>query len=111
MLDIQSRYAELVTDGVYRGLCILRPRIDDDSFPKLNHLVEIVDTDDLTEEMVPHDLYITYTPENLTNLGLYYETTYSLANLYDDTKVFRDSSERYYIVPGKPEYHCYQLMF
>ena len=98
-LDAPCRFVELVENGAYEGLCILRPRMDDDYFglPDKSMLVE---TEDAPEET----LYGKYEPVNLAEYGVWLQAACAYANIYDDLYILTPEKNESYFLPGKPEH-------
>ena len=102
-LDAPCRFVELVENGAYEGLCILRPRMDDDYFglPDKSMLVE---TEDAPEET----LYGKYEPVNLAEYGVWLQAACAYANINDDLYILTPEKNESYFLPGKPE-HAFGL--
>ena len=99
-LKIPSSYVELVLNGEYQGLYILRPRVDDDYFdlPSKDMLVQ---TEDIGEY---NDAFATYQPDNMADYALWLQATCAYVNLYDDLIIIDKKDGGSLFIPGKPEW-------
>lgn len=98
-LDAPCRFVELVENGTYEGLCILRPRMDDDYF-ELPDKSMITETDDAPDETI----YRKYEPANLTDYALWLQASCAYANIIDDVCILTPAKNEAYFLPGKPEH-------
>ncbi|MBR1634178.1 MAG: hypothetical protein IJ682_03845 [Lachnospiraceae bacterium] len=98
-LTAPCHFIELVLNDKYQGLCILRPRTDDDFFglPEKEMLIQ-------TEDVVSTEtLYGKYRPANAADFGLWIQAACAYTNLFDDIVIIDDGRESLFM-PGKPEY-------
>lgn len=103
-LKMPAKYVELVVNHEYKGLYILRPKTNDYLKNELLHPNTVVDTNEMEVADIPADLFREYRPANLSDYGLFLQTTYAYANMYDDVRMIETDDEKYYAVPGKVEY-------
>ena len=100
-LVVPCRFAELIENGEYSGLCILRPRTDDDYFRAAGAL----SVRDVSDEE-PDPLLYTDMSSGILDLPEYFlwlQLIYMPRGLYEDLRIL-STGEGDYLLPGKPEF-------
>lgn len=101
--DLQNAcfFIELVADGVYQGLYLFSPRIDDDFFGEEGVSVFHIEEDG--EQEISAVAWEKLEPENLSGFAAFLQATYAYKNRSDDL-YYVVHPEGEFIMPGRVEY-------